>query len=231
MDAVGVMEGLSSCEKAVKDSSAALWDHCAAVLIGDMKNSVYGRAQKRGANYGTQTGGVAHANTAMIAALNAGMSAANKDKVLQQVYVTYVQASLRYAWKVDDDIAGVPRKEVREHQGEGAAFFRIVAPLTDKDGAAAIEKMYKVDSSIDGTPNQYFCATKATLDSSFPDLVSLTGTLEKTEDIDCANPTAGGTPAAGTPAAGTPAAKEESAAGTASLAALGAAAALALAQN
>ena len=124
-DMVGVLAVVSAAEA----GTAADWDKAAAYFYGASGKSgstIYGRAEKRCANYGTCTGqgGEAAVNTAIGQALTAKDSAA----LIKQLKVLYSQNVLRYANLIDQKI-GAPA-DLIEIIGEGQAFWRILKPVS-----------------------------------------------------------------------------------------------------
>jgi len=120
-------------------TSAADWD-TAYGLYGylghpDAGSTPYATANKRCKNYdtcdptatgfssGTETisDGEAKANTAIETAFVTA-SSANYAIIRNNILITYIQATLRYANKIDKDVTGTPASEYREHQGEGHSF-------------------------------------------------------------------------------------------------------------
>eukprot|EP01052_Picozoa_sp_SAG31_P004228 SAG31_NODE_173_length_21354_cov_16.826112_21_plen_435_part_00 len=88
----------------------------------------YATANKRCKNYGTcstdytaGSSGEAEANVAINAAFGT-MSSTNYDIIEANIIVTYVQATLRYANKIDKDVTACPATAHFEHQGEGHSF-------------------------------------------------------------------------------------------------------------
>ena len=169
-------------------ASQGHWDKAAALYLGNMKNSPYGRAQKRGSNYGTMTNGVANANIDAIKALNAKDYAG----LLKSIHTTYAQATLRYMHKLDSDKKagmgeGTTAGSPWDHEGEGYAFARVVAPYVsakDAGGMDAILAEYTPGGSIG---DRLYCKTLRVLQGAIPDVTATSnfGTLEKTNPADC----------------------------------------------
>ena len=68
--------------------------------------------------------------------------------------VVYYQAAMRYAYKMDNDLSSSPATVTAEHQGEGGAFWRVIAPyLHEKDPilTAEITAMYTMTNVPIGT--------------------------------------------------------------------------------
>ena len=171
-DAVAVRHLLAHAEQGNWDAAAAFW-------VGtDSKYSPYARAEKRAANYGTQATGsdgskVAQANVDALAALKMK----NYNKLLDAVLVVYAQCTLRYMYILDNDKA--KGTSPLEHQGEGAAFARVLAPYVadaDQAGYDAIMKQYTPGEPLG---DNMYCTTKSTLDKVLSSSVkSAMGTLE-----------------------------------------------------
>lgn len=100
----------------------------------------YGTGNKRGGNYGTlgADGETALANEAILDAMIAGRDALLRGNaaaagsavtlVKRGVVITYSQAVMRYATKVEADIAAGDMAKARIHQAEGYAFWRVMEP-------------------------------------------------------------------------------------------------------
>ena len=196
-DAVAVMAIISDAYKGSKgttDVHDRYWDHAAAKFLGTDATrgvTVFNRAQKRAANYGTLEGAdAAKANSLIITALKLGKDAtttqarlAQYDAVVSQMKVIYSQCVLRYAYLVDQDIA--TGADYTEHQAEGQAFWRVIAPwvnAVDENGAVYLEGIFNLARAP--THSNHFCHTKEILG-----LMGVTsrdmGTLEGTERINC----------------------------------------------
>merc|ERR1719271_327285 len=137
------MAALSSVD--ASPTTEANWDLAYAYFYGDTPSGApYARANKRAGNYGTKAadGTTAKINFKIMDAIAAGKTActAAEDGTADAtaaaaayadfralVLGIYYQASLRYAYFLDNDIAG--SLATAEHQGEGGAFWRVVAPL------------------------------------------------------------------------------------------------------
>ena len=196
-DAVAVMAIISDAYKASQGTTPAhdrYWDHAAAKFLGteDTRGvTVYDRAQKRAANYNTlDAAGAAAANKKIIAALNAGKAATTRQArsaqygaIVSQMKVIYSQCVLRYAYLVDKDIA--TGADFTEHQAEGQAFWRVIAPWVkdaSANGAVYLEGIFNLARAP--THSNHFCHAKEILG-----LMGISGadmgTLEDTERINC----------------------------------------------
>jgi hypothetical protein len=161
------MAALSSV--AANYSIAANWDLAYAYYYGDDSSGApYARANKRAANYGTMAadGKTAKLNFKVLAAISEGQAAsiagdstsalAAWTKFRGSVLGIYYQAALRYAYKLDVDISG--SAATAEHQGEGGAFWRVVAPLMhahDEHLTKYVNDFYTMTNAPTGTDNKY----------------------------------------------------------------------------
>ena len=197
MDAVAVNAIISDLYKGTKGTTTLhrqYWDAGAAKYLGASSSdkTVYSRADKRGKNYGTMNDGAtaSKANIAVLAALKAGASAtttaartAEYDKIVTQIKVIYAQCVLRYAYLLDMDVIG--GTDHAEHQAEGQAFYRVIAPwmkAADTNAHTYIEGIYDLKHAPKHT--NHYCHTKsalALLKLSAADM----GTLENTASINC----------------------------------------------
>ena len=118
------------------------WDEAWAFFHGpedDWSCSPAYTMKKRAADYGTETGGVSNALTATTDAMVTGLAAlqaqdsagytAATNTVVKNVIITYSQATLKYASKMDNNESGA------KYQVEGYAFWKTIeayaAPHTD----------------------------------------------------------------------------------------------------
>ena len=151
MDALQVQAIISDLYQGYKNEDQDKWDQGAAKFHGagdSYDSTVFARGDKRAANYATtQSGNVAKANSAIATALASGETEANYNTVLKHIKIIYAQATIRYAWLIDRDV--VEGTDYREHQAEGLAFFRVIAPWVKS-----------IDSSGYDTVSQIFDTTK-----------------------------------------------------------------------
>ena len=133
MDALQVQAIISDLYQGYKNNDLDKWDQGAAKFHGagdSYDSTVFARGDKRGANYGTLFGNVAKANkniaTALVSGKTEATREANYNTVLKNIKIIYAQATIRYAWLIDRDV--VEGTDYREHQAEGLAFFRGIAP-------------------------------------------------------------------------------------------------------
>jgi hypothetical protein len=204
-----IIEGETAVAKALEeanrgdDGAAHNWDEAFAYYVGtNMGCSPYARANKRASNYGTKLadGVTAAANKKAIDALNAGLvhlradtyngaaAQTELDNLKAAVYVTYYQATLRYAAKIDKDIRDdLP---TAEHQAEGAAFWRVIAPQINACNAAGSDEIAELyDLSSPPTHGCYYCHTLDTLTGCLEGAGITTAEFGSLEDAD---PTRGG---------------------------------------
>ena len=173
------------------DASKILWDHAAAKYLGtedDRSQTIYARADKRAANYGTLLGSgedtYAKANKKVIDAFQTSnsinMRKSGYTAIVTQIKVIYAQCVLRYAYLIDANLGNYV-----EYQAEGQAFWKILAPWVnsvDEAGAKYLEGIF----STAHTPfhADHFCHAKgiiAKLELPTKDF----GDLEGTALIDC----------------------------------------------
>jgi len=135
-------QGYSSNDQDKQDK----WDQGAAKFHGagdSYGSTVFARGDKRAANYNTlQSGNVAKANSAIATALALGNTEANYNTVLKNIKIIYAQATIRYAWLIDRDV--VEGTDYREHQAEGLAFFRVIAPWVKSFDSSGYDTVYQI---------------------------------------------------------------------------------------
>ena len=112
------------------------WDEGWAFYHGDEPGcGPYATADKRGANFGTESAvndTLAAAFTTGVEALAAGDEAAARaasEEIVRQITITYLQATIRYANKIDTALAEGDTGSARVSQAEGWAFYRVIEPL------------------------------------------------------------------------------------------------------
>ena len=99
--------------------------------------------------------------------------------------IVYYQAALRYTWKMDNDVRATPALPTAEHQGEGAAFWRVISPvLHSMEPAIAdyVTSFYTMTTTP--TVPFHFCPTKKMLTENLPSGMTVAtdmGTLEGTD--------------------------------------------------
>jgi len=195
-DAVATQTILSDLYRgtlAIDASTRRLWDAGAAKFLGTegaRGSTVYNRADKRGANYGTLDGVTSKANKAILTALTLGATASDTSSrtaqyhiIVTQIKVIYAQCTLRYAFLIDADVIGA--LDHAEHQAEGMAFWRVIAPWVksvDANGAAYVDGIFDVSRAPAHT--NHYCQTKLVLDKLQLNTVDM-GVLEDTAGVDC----------------------------------------------
>ena len=170
-----ILSDLYRGSRGVTDAHDRYWNHGAAKYIGtedDRSVTVYNRANKRAGNFGTfgSDGETAVANEVVVAALNAGAAAgatasvraAQYDIVKKQILVIYSQCVLRYANYLDG--AFMDGGEYADHQAEGQAFWRVIAPFVkavNANGATFLNGVF--DLSRETSEKTHYCRAKAIL--------------------------------------------------------------------
>ena len=147
------------------------WDEGWAFYHGAQGNcGPYGTANKRGGNFGTMgsDGETAQANEAVLSAMIAGRDALLRGNlggaeaavalVKRGVVISYSQAVIRYAVKVEADLAAGDMAKARIHQAEGYAFWRVLEPELGATGmfAETIETLnsaYELDNEPGSGPS------------------------------------------------------------------------------
>ena len=170
-----ILSDLYRGSQGVTDAHDRYWNHGAAKYIGtedDRSVTVYSRANKRADNF--QTFGdddeTAVANEVAVAALIAGAAssvtaaqrAAQYEIVKKQILVIYSQCVLRYANFLDG--AFIDGSEYADHQAEGQAFWRVIAPFVkgvNANGATFLEGIF--DLSRETSEKTHYCRAKAIL--------------------------------------------------------------------
>lgn len=118
----------------------------------------YGTGNKRADNFGTLAadGETGLANEAILAAMIAGrdaLVAGDADTAIGQaliveknITIIYGQAAIRYAAKVEADVAGGDADAAKVHQAEGLAFWRVIEATAAGAGADvdAINAIYSL---------------------------------------------------------------------------------------
>jgi hypothetical protein len=92
---------------------------------------------------------------------------AAKATVVNQVMIVYYQAALRYAYLLDDDIAA--QAATSDHQGEGGAFWRVIAPSmhnVDAVTTAYVSSFYDMTNVPTGT--NHYCPLALMLHANMP---------------------------------------------------------------
>ena len=164
MDAVGFHGALNLLSKAQalvadggvcetgsrNDEQDGLWDAAAALLIGDGYHSVLGRAQKRGAEFGTL--GSTHSAKPyeqIIQLLRQGQEETDCGQ-LHEIYeliekwlrVVYSQSVIKYAYKIDTKLKSGEMSAYDDLTAEGQAMYRVIAADVKRKGATTAPDAY-----------------------------------------------------------------------------------------
>eukprot|EP00955_Chlamydomonas_euryale_P076750 362770-Chlamydomonas_euryale.AAC.1 len=135
-------------------NNAADWERAAALYIGaESGDAPYGRANLRAGNFGTTAtaNGEATANVNIVAAFNGAPSATKRATIEKNLKITYAQATLRYAFFIDNALAASNGNITGafEYRAEGDAFYRIIAPFVEEVDAgcdAFVSAVMSVDA-------------------------------------------------------------------------------------
>jgi len=123
------------------------WDEAWAYYHGaNPQCAPYSTADKRAGNFGTTgSGETALANEAILEAMNTGRDALiggdtdsareSADEVIRNLFITYSQASVRYASLVVEDLGESDTASASKHRAEGLAFFRVIEAIAASAGA------------------------------------------------------------------------------------------------
>ena len=196
MDALQVQAIVSDLYQGYSNSDQEKWDQGAAKFHGakdSYGSTVFARGDKRGANYGTKWNNVAKTNTNIAKALADGLangpSEADYNEVLKQIKVIYAQSTIRYAWLIDRDV--VEGTEYREHQAEGLAFFRVIAPWVksvDSTGYDTINQIFDMAKRPFSVGGYSYCLVMQIVEDALAISVGDLGTLEEAYSIaSCSN--------------------------------------------
>ena len=190
-DMVGVLAMISAAEL----GTDADWDKAAAYFYGasgKQGSTIYGRAEKRCANYGTCTGlsGEAAVNTAIGNALNNN----NAADVIKQIKVLYSQNVLRYASQIDQNM-----DDPIEIIGEGQAFWRILAPWMKEYDSSLVankvfDRMFSTELNPQAANNYNYCIAKKYIDGFLTSVMgsasaaaTALGSLDEASGVTCAS--------------------------------------------
>mmetsp|Transcript_37957 Transcript_37957/g.45767 ORF Transcript_37957/g.45767 Transcript_37957/m.45767 type:complete len:714 (+) Transcript_37957:135-2276(+) len=169
-------------------------DHAFGLYVGNMKCSPYARAQKRAANFdrygadgetaATNVKFMEHLVAAQSQSKSGGNISSHIDACVAAIQTIYVQASLRYLFKLDNDAAN--GLAYAEHQGEGLAFWRVVAPYYHEEVAhVLVSNSYDVTSAPCGM--SHYCTGLHVMMHNLPAGVTAdaVGVLEGTDSVEC----------------------------------------------
>mmetsp|Transcript_28065 Transcript_28065/g.79316 ORF Transcript_28065/g.79316 Transcript_28065/m.79316 type:complete len:352 (+) Transcript_28065:46-1101(+) len=187
-DAIPVQAVLSNCYRGAVSGDQAAWDACAAAYIGSPSSSsatIYERAEKRARNYGTFTSsGSAVVNEEVLRALNEDAGPGPYETVVKQIKIIYAQATVRYAFLLDEDMED--GLSTVDHRAEGQAFYRIIAPWLKAASPACDEAVGKIYNYRYSLPKGGMYCTSMCI----PGVLGLSdaefGTLERTSEVACA---------------------------------------------
>ena len=177
------------------DQKNAYWDSAAAKYFGTTaarSSTIYARADKRGKNFGQMEAGsvsgteVSKVNKNILAAFNSGPSEANMNTIIKNLKVIYTQATLRYAYLVNEDLAEAT--DWNEHQAEGFAFYNNIAPYVkakDSDGHNMLANYFNPKVVPDSYNFFGYCKSKAVLKAADSAVWSAMGTFENDGKVTC----------------------------------------------
>jgi hypothetical protein len=167
----------------------AYWDSAAAKYFGttDARSyTIYGSANKRGANYGQLTGAYSATNKAIIDAFNGAVSTANANTIIQNLKVIYTQSTLRYVFKFNEDLAN--GDDWTGNRAEAFAFYNNIAPYVkaaDSAGHDAIAAFLDPTVSHSSCNNYHYCKAKSVLKAYDTAVWALVGTFESDDEVTC----------------------------------------------
>ena len=123
------------------------WDEAWAFYHGSAPDcGPFKTAVKRAADFGTTgaDGESALANEGLLQAMidgrdallagDASAAATASREAQKHVFITYAQATIKYAAKVYSDLEAGDTEAARVHQAEGWAFFRVIEPILGNNG-------------------------------------------------------------------------------------------------
>ena len=184
------------------DQKTNYWDHAFAKFIGTENargKTIYARANKRGANYGqNDNNGVSVAAKSIICLLIDGQAtrcgSPPSSDIEHTIQVIYAQATLRYAYLVDRDLAD--GRAYKEHRAAGLAFYNTISAWVKNEPRLANVRRRQMPKTrrnlfdVNTVPEWYnyysFCAVKKVMVAFLGSSASQMGTLENTGDIGCA---------------------------------------------
>lgn len=136
----------------------------------------FSTAAKRGDNYGVGTSVndalLEHVQGLQAAAISGDADAyqTHFDAVMSQITTTYIQATQRYASKMDASVTAGEMDTARIEQAEGWSFYRVIEPMVAKADPAAAELISSVyDLSNPPTAGQADAVREA-LEAIYADL-------------------------------------------------------------
>ena len=191
MDALQVQAIISDLYQGYSNDDQDKWDQGAAKFHGagdSYGSTVFARGDKRAANYNTwQSGTVAKANKNIATALASGKTVANYNTVLKNIEIIYAQATIRYAWLIDRDV--VEGTDYREHQAEGLAFFRVIAPwVKSSSGYDTVSQIFDTNKRPFSVIGHSYCLVEQIVTNALDLGSSDLGSLEDASSLaSCSN--------------------------------------------
>ena len=168
----------------------AYWDSAAAKYFGTgaaRSYTIYGSANKRGANYGHLIGSLYSAtNKAIIDAFNGAVTEANANIIVKNLKVIYTQSTLRYVFKFNEDLAN--GDDWTGNRAEAFAFYNNIAPYVkaaDSAGHDAIAAFLDPTVSHSSCNNYHYCKAKSVLKAYDTAVWALVGTFESDDEVTC----------------------------------------------
>ena len=149
------------------------WDEAWAFYHGDSSGDCpFATADKRGKDFGTGS----TVNDTVLANMNYGLAhmgdarlSGVKDQTIDVMLIPYIQATIKYALKVDADIADGDMDAARIHQAEGWAFYRVIEPILAKSDAASAQRIGSIFDLSKSQPTSSGAEIKAILMSKLSD--------------------------------------------------------------
>ena len=190
MDALQVQAIISDLYQGYSNDDQDKWDQGAAKFHGagdSYDSTVFARGDKRGANYNTLFGNVAKANKNIATALASGNTVANYETVLKNIKIIYAQATIRYAWLIDRDV--VEGTDYREHQAEGLAFFRVIAPwVKPSSGYDTVSQIFDTTKRPFSVIGHSYCLVEQIITNALDISTADLGNLEDASSLaSCSN--------------------------------------------
>ena len=130
---------------------------------------------------------VAKANSAIATALVSGKTEANYNTVLENIKIIYAQATIRYAWLIDRDV--VEGTDYREHQAEGLAFFRVIAPwVKSSSGYDTVSQIFDTTKRPFSVIGHSYCLVEQIITNALDISTADLGNLEDATSLaSCSN--------------------------------------------
>ena len=198
MDSIAMQSIIADLEHATRTATPAhttaqknaYWDSAAAKYFGttDARSyTIYGSANKRGANYGQLIGSLYSAtNKAILDAFNGAVTEANANVIVKNLKVIYTQSTLRYVFKFNEDLAN--GDDWTGDRAEAFVFYNNIAPYVkaaDAAGHDAIAAFLDPTVSHWSCNNYHYCKAKAVLKAYDTAVWALVGTFESDDEVTC----------------------------------------------